>query len=124
MKRLFLTGAAVLVALGGTAEGADKANTKVKFGGANSNADHSTTYYGNIESPRRACANKRRVAVFMKGPGPDDRIGSAKSQPGKSNTYFWEVVQEDSAQAGTYYAKARKTQDCRGDRSRDYLYAR
>jgi hypothetical protein len=119
VKRLFLIVAISLVALGANAHGAGKANTKVLFGGANPSSE-GTDYYGNIESPKRACANKRRVSVYMKGPGKDEKIASGKSEPGKVNTFFWQVREEGPPQPGTYYARARATDDCRGDRSEDF----
>ena len=123
MKRACLIVAVSVVVLGANAQGADKANTKVLFGGANP-VTGGTDYFGNIESPKRACANKRRVSVYMKGKGPDEKVASDKSQPGKGDTFYWQAREEGPPLAGTYYAKARETDDCRGDRSKDFLYAR
>jgi hypothetical protein len=124
MKRLFLTCGILLLALGATAQGAGKANTKVVFGGVNHNPE-STQYFGNIDSPKKACANKRKVTVYRKNPaGRDPKVGSTKSEPGKAGTHFWDVTLTDPPLAGTYYAKTEETDDCRGDRSKDYLDAR
>ena len=123
MKRLFLILAVSVAALGANAEGAGKANTRLLFGGANP-VSEGTDYFGNIESPKRSCANKRRVSVYLKGTGKDEKVASGKSQPGKVNTFFWQVREEGPALAGTYYAKAKETDDCRGDRSKDFLYLR
>lgn len=123
MRRFFLIAAVSVLALGANAQGGGKANTKVLFGGANP-VSGGTDYFGNIESPKRACANNRRVSVFFKGPGKDEKVATDKSQPGKGDTYYWQARQEEPPMAGTYYARAKETDDCRGDRSRDFLYVR
>ena len=43
----------------------------------------------------------------------DRRVRTRKAQPG----YFWAYEEDGIPPVGTYYAKVRPTEDCKGDRS-------
>lgn len=96
-----------------------KAKTTLDFGGVNPDLDKSK-YFGNIDSAKASCANKRAVTVFHKLPGKDSKIGKTKSKPGKADTHFWEVSANGYPENGTYYAKAKGTDKCKGAKSNDF----
>ena len=106
------------MATGATAGG--KATTTLKLN-AMFEALGDTVITGDIKSSRKACKNNRKVTVYRQQGGADERIGSTRSAEGKGNTYSWVVV-KDNVPSGSYYAKSRPTDRCKGDKSNVFDY--
>lgn len=71
--------------------------------------------YGYVKSPKpNRCANGRKVVVFKKRPGDDERIQSDTAQP-NGDRYMWSIG--NPGVSGTVYAKAPKIDGCEADKS-------
>jgi hypothetical protein len=111
---------AVACVLAPSASARGKAATKVTMDAAFT-VPVETQWAGDIFSSRRACKNKRRVLVFEVRPGADQKVGSTRSYKGKAQPgYFW-TMGKDGAYPGTFYAKVKPTDRCKGDRSGTYV---
>jgi len=110
-----VTAAACFAATGASA--ADKADTHVSFVSA---SPHGGDYwyegyiYANedFDYAKKQCADNRKVKVFRIANGPDIKIGVTRANGAVG---AWNVVH--SAADGAYYAKAPKTDECKGDTS-------
>ncbi len=95
------------------------ARTRVTIGAYVTGAGLDDYFTGELSSPRASCEVGRKVTVYRKKPGRDARIGSDRSFEGKGDTVAWIVVEEEAA-TGYYYAKAKKTDRCKKDKSPEY----
>ena len=120
--RRFLTGLALtgtVVGLSSTAaSGGGRANTEVIFDGIVYNATTGRTEFnGRVESPRKDCANKRKIIVYRAVDGEaDEKINSQKAVK-DGGTYRWFMTKGGQAAEGDYYAKAEAGDTCKGDKS-------
>jgi hypothetical protein len=78
-------------------------------------------FHGKIFSDRQACLGGRRVAVFeqlgdVQDPPNDDRIATDTSQ--RVGDHGEWSVGNTGERDGFFYARAARTELCRGDRSR------
>lgn len=78
-----------------------------------------TYYYGTVSSAKKACKDDRKVTVYLKQPGKDEVIGSERSYMAKPGDFQWTVTQTGEYDDGTYYAKAKSTQKCKGAKSQE-----
>ena len=72
-------------------------------------------YFGEISSPKQKCQSLRKITVYRKKNGDDEKIGSAKSVPdifSPEEDYVWQVNTFDEPN-GIYYAQAAKTNKCK-----------
>jgi hypothetical protein len=115
MKRALLIAAAVgLIAPSGAAAATNSRVTIDDF----TYAEPESTFVGQVFSPKKACKNHRKVTLFRKDSGPDQRIGADKTER-TGDSYSWSidfVLKE----GGPYYAKIKTGDGCEGDRSKDY----
>src|SRR3954452_14368907 len=72
--------------------------------------------YGFVKSPKKACKNNRKVTLYYKDAGPDTKVGSDKTEPGKGDSYVWKV--KSKFIGGKYYAKIVQEDGCEGDTSK------
>ena len=113
MKRLATAAALGALALTAIpAEAGDKAKTEVSLVAIVPIGMAGYSYEGTIQSKKK-CADKRKVIVYRKRPGKDEKIGSTRANGAVG---AWAVQHPDQAD-GTYYAKAPATKECEGDRS-------
>lgn len=119
MKRVMIAAIACVacVALPATATARDKTETKVSIGDY---IPDDSVWYGYVKSDKKACKDDRKVTLYRKQEGSDEKIGSDRSGPGKLNSYVWEISQTPSG--GDYYAKTDATDKCAGDKSKIYPY--
>ncbi len=113
MKRLATAAALGALALTAIpAEAGDKAKTEVSLVAIVPIGMAGYSYEGTIQSKKK-CADKRKVIVYRKQPGKDEKIGSTKANGAVG---AWAVQHPDQAD-GTYHAKAPATKECEGDKS-------
>ena len=103
---LALTAAAPAVA-------GDKEKTEVSFVAIVPAGMAGYSYEGTIQSKKK-CADKRKVIVYRKRDGKDEKIGSTKAN---GPAGVWSVQHPDQA-GGTYVAKAPATDICEGDKNK------
>jgi hypothetical protein len=117
MKRAALLAMVIAMAFVPAASASGRANTKVTLDGIFT-VPIETHFDGDVKSTRKACKNDRKVKIFRKRSGADKKIGSTRSYKGlTSNTYHWSHVEDGVARAGNYYAKVKRTDKCKKDRS-------
>ena len=119
---VFAAGVAVFLIVAPGAGAGGKAATTVHFTTIISTGSDGSYYEGSIESPKRACANDRKITVFKRTPGSDKVIGSTRSKPRGELGYEWTLEVPEHLKNGTYYAKAPATSNCRGDKSPEVTY--
>jgi hypothetical protein len=79
----------------------------------------STTFYGQSKSHKASCENGRRVTLFLKQDGKDEKVGSDKTGPGKGDSEGVYVINAGIVVVGaTYYAKVEPKGNCDGDKSK------
>jgi hypothetical protein len=129
MLRILTTGG-ILCALAmgapSAAHSGDRAETKVRFKSASySDQLDVTTYRGTIASSRRACLQGRKVTVYRDSgdQDPDEKIGSDLAQKNSQGDWVWAVSEQGASLAGNYYARAKATDACEGDKSNVFLFA-
>jgi hypothetical protein len=119
--RLFLTvvaaaicGALALTGIAG-AGGGDRAKTKVTINEQNGD------FSGKVKSPRlNKCADNRKVKLYKQrgpnqNPGREEVVATDTSEL-QGNHGEWSTG--NSGLSGKFYARARKTPDCKADSSR------
>ena len=111
-----VTAAAGFAATGASA--ADRADTHVSFVSITShNGDrwYEGYIYANedFDYAKKKCAENRKVHVFRIANGPDVKIGTTRANGAVG---AWTVIHPDNVD-GAYYAKAPKTDECKGDTS-------
>ena len=77
-----------------------------------------TSYVGHISSQEKRCREDRKITVYRKRPGDDQKIGAGRSDKSShgSDTQ-WEITKPGEPKNGRYYAKANATNKCEGDKS-------
>ena len=126
MKRVVLFVAVVTMVCVPSALAGGKANTRVTLDNIQSfpSGGIRTIWAGDIFSPKKSCKNKRRVFVYRVLDGADEKRGSTLSYKGSAQPgYFWAYEEDGIPPAGDYYAKVRRTDDCKGDSSPLYDFA-
>jgi hypothetical protein len=99
------------------ASGGGRANTEVILDGiAYNGTTGRTEFNGRVESPRKDCANKRKITVYRVVDGADEKIGAQKSAK-DGGIYRWFITDGGVAPDGDYYAKAEAGDTCKGDKS-------
>lgn len=119
-KRIWVAvGVAVAaVGLSGPAGAAAKTATTLTLEDA-SYSGGQTEWWGEVSSPKRSCADDRKVTLFRARAGQDQKIASTRSFPGTvGDGIYWVYEQQGQAPAGRYYAKAAATKRCAGAMSR------
>jgi hypothetical protein len=107
---------AVSVAGTVTAGAGDRADTTVTI--KTENGD----FWGFVSSPRpRKCADERKVVLFKQvgseqDPSVDERIGSDTASLNGGDRAEWNTG--NTGVYGKFYARAGKTEDCKGDTSK------
>ena len=120
MKRAILLALACALACVPAASAAGKTRTTVTIDAVFLGSGQ-THWSGDIMSPRKACKKGRRVLIFRKRPGADEKVGSTKSYKGLSdNGHYWSLSKPVAAPVGSYYAKVKPTDKCKGDVSGSY----
>ena len=125
MSRIVLI---VTAALAGAGAGAMPANaapadTHIEFETIEySVPDGETRYGGKIFSDRRKCLLDRKVVVYRKRSGKDEKIGKGEANEDKPNMFGWSVFSPGQAKSGKYYAKAPAVDGCNADKSNTYDY--
>ena len=61
------------------------------------------SFFGRVKSPKPRCIRQRKVSVYRKRSGTDQKIGSDLS----SSTGRWRINVGGSAHRGDYYAKTK-----------------
>jgi hypothetical protein len=120
MKRVMIAAIACVACVAlvpSAATAGDKTETKVSIGDYVPDMSY---WYGYVKSDKKACKDDRKVTLYRKQEGSDEKIGSDRSEPGKLSSYTWEV--EQSPSGGDYYAKTDATDKCGGDKSKIYPY--
>jgi hypothetical protein len=76
-------------------------------------------FHGKIKSQDRACLGDRLVRLFMSdnADGPFERTGNSDTSERQGDVGVWSMG-NTGLRDGFFYAKAKKTPDCRGGRSR------
>lgn len=124
MKRLVvfvIAGAMVCVS---AASAANRAGTRVTLDNIEITPS-GTIWTGDIFSSKRSCKNNRRVIVYRVLDGPDQKRGATRSYKGIAQPgYYWAYEEDGIPPAGNYYAKVRRTENCKGDRSASYRLVR
>ena len=120
MKRVMIAviACAACVALPASATARDKTETRVTI--QSYEAGSPGLWTGYVKSDKKACKDDRKVTLYRKQEGSDEKIGSDRSSPNKIDKYYWEVQQNPSG--GDYYAKTEATDKCGGDKSEIYPY--
>jgi hypothetical protein len=114
-----MKGAGLAIAVGalllavGSAPAADKAKTSLYFTDAYPTGPNSSYYEGSIASGKKACANDRKVTVFVTLGDQKQKVGSTRSQKIGNLGYEWVLDQNEPFQKGTYTAKAPETDKCK-----------
>jgi len=74
------------------------------------------SWVGEVKA-RRFCERNRRVSLYLKRPGRDDKIGSdPKAKDNGEDQTIW-ILRQNAPDPGFYYAKLKRNSDCRGARS-------
>ena len=102
-----VTAAAGFAATGASA--ADRENTNVSF--VSITPQGGDYWYEGFIDAKKKCADDRKVIVYRIENGPDIKIGATKANGAVG---AWNVMHPDTAD-GAYYAKAPKTEECKGD---------
>ena len=104
------------------ASGGGKANSKVILDGILYNVPEARTEFnGRISSPKKECANKRKITVYRVVDGADEKIGSKRSEK-DGDTYRWFITAGGLVPNDDYYAKAEGGDTCKGDKSEKVLW--
>jgi len=109
-----VVGAVTAIALsGGTADGATRAASTVTI------KAEGTDLSGTVSSPNpSACANGRKVIVYKqvgtRGGGDDTKLASDTSEK-QGDQYVWSTG--NTGVPGHFYAKVKRTPDCKPDTS-------
>ena len=77
------------------------------------------SYSGTIISPKPICKKDRKITVYRRQPGNDEKIGSVNLFPSldsEDKNWYWSVPASEEPN-GVYYAKARATNKCRKAKS-------
>lgn len=76
-------------------------------------------FHGKIKSQASACLGGRLVRLFMSdsADGPFERTGNSDTSERRGDVGVWSMG-NTGLRDGFFYAKAKKTPDCRGGRSR------
>ena len=120
MKRILFVIAASAVVYVASASAAAAAETRVTLDNIEVTPT-GTIWTGDIFSTKKSCKNKRKVTVFRVRGGADEKRGSTLSYKGSDQPgYFWAYGEDGVAPPGGYYAKVRKTDGCKADRSPVY----
>jgi hypothetical protein len=96
---------------------ADKAPAALTIDITGSPGDYS--YSGTIISPKPICKKDRKITVFRRQPGSDEKIGSVRSFPSldsEDKNWYWAVPATEEPN-GFYYAKAGATNRCKKAKS-------
>ncbi len=123
MKRLVwgMTAAALGVGLAAPAAHAAPADTHIEFESIEySVPDGESRYAGEIFSDRRKCLLDRKITVYRKRSGKDEKIGKGEANEDKPNKFGWSVFSPGQAKNGKYYAKAPAIDGCNADKSNTY----
>ena len=64
----------------------------------------SDSFSGSVKSPKSACIRQRKVSVYRKRSGSDQKIGADSS----SSSGRWRVKVGGNARRGDYYAKTKR----------------
>ncbi len=121
MKRVVLFVVATTIMCVPSASAAGDAGTRVTLDNIQVTPS-GTIWTGDIFSSKKACKNKRRVIVYRVRDGADEKRGSTLSYKGSAQPgYFWVYEEEGIARPGNYYAKVRRTDGCKRDRSAIYV---
>ena len=125
MRRVVLFVAAITMVCVPSALAAGKADTRVTLDNIESfpSGGVVTISSGDIFSPEKGCKNKRRVIVYRVLDGADEKRGSTLSYKGSDQPgYYWLYEEDGIPPAGDYFAKAKRTADCKPDRSPVYPF--
>jgi len=77
------------------------------------------SWNGEITSPKPTCKKDRKITVYRRNPGKDEKIGSVNSFPSLDpgdHTWYW-LVEDPGKPNGEYYAKAKATDRCKKAKS-------
>jgi hypothetical protein len=121
MKRAFGAGILIVVlSIPAPASSGGRADTTVKFKSVDYQEIEGTyTFSGTISSPAKACVEGRKVIVYREGGIDDTRLGADRA--GKDGARWrWQVSASGPLMASSYYARAKPTDECRGDKSETY----
>ena len=81
------------------------------------------SYRGFIYSDRQACLDGRKVTVFRKRGGEDEKVGKTETSEGQPGEYRWSLLKfQPPKDGGIYYAVVASTGDCKGDKTLTYKY--
>ena len=125
MKRLtlLLTIGAVGLGLNPTLAHAAKGDTLLGFTHLSyTEMTSEALYRGPIYSDKEQCLDSRKVAIYRKRGGPDDKIGTAVTFEDQPDEYIWSILKFKEPKPGSYYAKVAGTAKCKGDKSNTLKY--
>ena len=81
-----------------------------------------TFFRGEIDSDKRKCLLDRKIVVFRKRSGDDEKIGKTEANEDKPGEFGWSLPKFGQAKPGVYYGKAPATDACKSDKSDTYAY--
>jgi hypothetical protein len=125
MKHFVLTAAVISVgmALAPSAAHAAPADTLVDFNIIEYDGILDETFYrGEIFSDRRKCLVNRKIVIFRKQAGKDEKIAKGEANEDKPDEFGWSASTDGQASSGTYYAKAPAIRGCEADKSDTLKY--
>jgi hypothetical protein len=114
---VFAAGVAVFLIVAPGAGAGGKTGTTVHLTTLMATGPDSSYYEGSIESPKKSCANDRKVSMYRKADGPDLKLGTTRSERRGNLGYSWAVESSEPLAEGGYYAKAPATKECAGDKT-------
>jgi len=114
---VFAAGVVVILIAAPGAGAGGKAGTTVNLTALISTGPNSSYYEGSITSPKKSCANERKVIMYRKADGPDLKLGSTRSERRGNLGYSWAIDSSEPLAEGKYYAKAPATKECASDKS-------
>lgn len=114
---VFAAGVAVFLVAAPSAGAGGKTGTTVNLTALISTGPNSSYYEGSIESPKKSCANDRKVVMYRKADGSDLKLGATRSERRGNLGYSWAIESSEPLAEGKYYAKAPATKECAGDKS-------
>ena len=101
LAALIAAGTLVLSSAGVAAAQSTSFKTSLTINFSNSGSD---SFSGRVKSPKSACIRQRKVSVYRKRSGSDQKIGADSS----SASGRWRVKVGGNARRGDYYAKTKR----------------
>ena len=116
MRRAALIAACAFGALLPLAQADARARSAVTIEGWFQGTQGGPSWVGEVKASR-SCERNRRVSLYLKLPGKDDKIGTdPKAKDNGENQTIW-VLKQNNPDPGFYYAKLKQSNDCQGAKS-------